>query len=369
MNVLARRRLITGLLCSLLANIATAAIILQPEPTTTVKEPGAAEPGAAQRLPSIRISPSKNTNVVDSEDLLHRAQAGETNAMLQLGYAYYMAGTSPQAMANARKWFKAAADSSESRAMLAYGYLLSQGYGGMRDLQQGRELLQRAEGQGLPRATYILSSLEASIPGSKKRAEARRLLERAATAGDVIAQNALGIEYELEGDISSAKHWYGKAINQGSDVALANFSRLEKKSTSAKRSSLEKLKDGVADGDPLAMYELAIRYHKGDGIGRDYIEALKLYQKSADRGYTAAQEMVSLIMSRPSADPKLPFSLPWMATLADRISNTSEKGQGSSTNVFELPRRYENILGDILKLSPQEAELNKNIQKPGSNQK
>ncbi|MBX7228334.1 MAG: sel1 repeat family protein [Burkholderiaceae bacterium] len=350
---------IAALTCNIWGNLAFAAIILQSEPV--VKEQGTAEPGTAQRLPSIRISPPKNAVAPDSEDLLRRAQAGETDAMLQLGYAYYMAGTSPQAMANARKWFKAAADSAESRAMLAYGYLLSQGYGGMRDVQQGRELLQRAQEQGLPRATYILSSLEASIPGSKKRAEARRLLERAATAGDVIAQNALGIEYELEGDISTAKHWYVKAINQGSDVALANFSRLERKSTGAKRSSIEKLKDGVADGDGIAMYELAMRYHKGDGLGRDYIEALKLYQKSADRGHKPAQEMVSLIMSRPSSDPKLPFSLSWMATLADRLPGGAEQNQ-NSTNVFELPRRYEDALSGLINVSTGQVDQNKNLQ-------
>ena len=346
------------LACKFLVNIASAAIILQSEPA--VKEPAAAETGTTQRLPSIRISPSKSAIAPDSEDLLRRAQSGETDAMLQLGYAYYMAGTSPQAMVNARKWFKAAADSAESRAMLAYGYLLSQGYGGMRDVQQGRELLQRAQEQGLPRATYILSSLEASIPGSKKRAEARRLLERAATAGDVIAQNALGIEYELEGDLGTAKHWYVKAINQGSDVALANFSRLEKKSTATKRSSIEKLKDGVADGDAIAMYELAMRYHKGDGIGRDYIEALKLYQKSADRAYKAAQEMVSLIMSRPSSDPKLPFSLSWMATLADRIPGGTEQSQ-NSTNVFELPRRDEDVLSGLINSTSENTDQKKNL--------
>lgn len=355
----ARKFFIAALTCNIWGNMAFAAIILPSEPA--VKEQGTAETGPAQRLPSIRISPPKNAVAPDSEDLLRRAQAGETDAMLQLGYAYYMAGTSPQAMANARKWFKAAADSTESRAMLAYGYLLSQGYGGMRDVQQGRELLQRAQELGLPRATYILSALEASIPGSKKRAEARRLLERAATAGDVIAQNALGIEYELEGDTSTAKHWYVKAINQGSDVALANFSRLEKKSTGAKRSSIEKLKDGVADGDAVAMYELAMRYHKGDGVGRDYIEALKLYQKSADRGYKAAQEMVSLIMSRPSSDPKLPFSLSWMATLADRIPGGTEQSQ-HSTNVFELPRRYEDALSGLINATTGQVDQNKNLQ-------
>ena len=141
---------------------------------------------------------------------------------------------------------------------------------------------------------------------------------------------------------------------------MANFSRLEKKSTATKRSSIEKLKDGVADGDAIAMYELAMRYHKGEGVGRDYIEALKLYQKSADRSYKAAQEMVSLIMSRPSSDPKLPFSLSWMATLADRIPGSAEQNQ-NSTNVFELPRRDEDVLSGLINSTSENSDQKKNL--------
>ena len=318
---------------------AQAAIIVAPEPASA--PPPNAEAPVVPRS-SIQMNRLGSGGSLRQQDLLRRANEGDVDAMVGLGYSYYV-GRQPQNMASARKWFTLAADAEDPRALMGLGYLISLSYGGTRDLVEGKELLQRAALRGLPRATYILSVLEAKVPGSRKRAEARRLLTLAAQAGDYVAQNALGIEYELDGDVRNARIWYTAAIAGGSGLAEGNLIRLENATRSGRRAQFDKLRDGVADGDPSLVYELAVRYHKGDGVPRDLNEALRLYRQAAGLGHRGAEEILSLIVSKPPAEAGQSFSPAWMIEVGAKIGGVSDRSERTMSSL-ERPKRHEDLL-------------------------
>jgi TPR repeat protein len=45
----------------------------------------------------------------------------------------------------------------------------------------------------------------------------------------------------------------------------------------------------AAEGDPQAQFNLGLMYHGGLGLPRNEAQAVKLYQKAAEGGYSAAQ--------------------------------------------------------------------------------
>ena len=330
-------------LCGFLASGSQAAIIGAPEPASaqTTNADGPVAPKS-----SVQMHRLSNGGSLRQQDLLRRANEGDVDAMVGLGYSYYV-GRQPQNMASARKWFNLAADAEDPRALMGLGYLISLSYGGTRDLVEGKELLQRAALRGLPRATYILSVLEAKVPGSRKRTEARRLLNLAAQAGDYVAQNALGIEYELDGDVRNARIWYTAAVGGGSVLAEGNLVRLENATRSGRRAQFDRLRDGVADGDPSLVYELAVRYHKGDGVPRDLNEALRLYRQAAGLGHRGAEEILSLIVSKPAAEAGQSFSPAWMIEVGAKIGGVSDRNERSMSSL-ERPKRHEDLLEGLV---------------------
>lgn len=64
----------------------------------------------------------------------------------------------------------------------------------------------------------------------------------------------------------------------------------QNKARNAKRgAALERYREQVAQGDPLAEALLARMYSDGDGVQQDYQQALSLYRKSADQGSRAGE--------------------------------------------------------------------------------
>ena len=52
--------------------------------------------------------------------------------------------------------------------------------------------------------------------------------------------------------------------------------------------SLEELTDRAKIGDPVAQYDLGVRYQRGDGVKQDIKRAVKWWEKSAERDYAPA---------------------------------------------------------------------------------
>jgi TPR repeat protein len=51
---------------------------------------------------------------------------------------------------------------------------------------------------------------------------------------------------------------------------------------------VERLRAAAANGDSNAMYNLGVSYHDGQGVPRDYAQAVAWYRKAVDLGHVAA---------------------------------------------------------------------------------
>ena len=189
-------------------------------------------------------------------------------------------------------------------------------------MERARELLGMAQGAGLIRAMYLQSRIESKFSSAQRREQARLLLTDAAQAGDVLAQNTLGTELEKEGNIMQASHWYRLAASGGSQAAGMNINRLANKDRFAQRTEINALR---AKGSAQSLYELALRYHKGEGVAANFSEAIRLYRKAADLGSLQAKSILALIMSKPGQKGEQ-VNAEWMQSLAqDLVRSDAEK--------------------------------------------
>ncbi|MFT3778891.1 MAG: tetratricopeptide repeat protein [Ottowia sp.] len=290
---------------------------------------GAAGPGAP-RAPAAADAPAADD---------------ATEAALRAGLEYYRNPGAPMAPALARQRWKQAAEAGDARGMVAYGWLLANGIGGLRDVEQAREWIGEARVAGLARATFVSSLLEGRIPGAKKRVESLQMLEQAARDGDMLAANNLGVALELEGNLTGARGLYETAAMAGNTTAQGNLERLRRLARPTDGLNLSRLRLQADDGDTDAMLQLAQRYHRGEGVTQDFAQAIQFYRRAADGGSARAREFISLIFSRPPKDSAQVYDAAWMRELAARINLQSDRrpgGSGVAQN--DRPRRNEDPL-------------------------
>lgn len=319
-------------------------------------QPASAAQGVASRTPqtpggSLRL-PSANTEQV-LNSLIEAANAGDADAMVQVGMYYHTNPGLPQAAATARRWWGRAADAGDVRGMAGYGYLLGvDNAGGQRDLSAAREWLHQARAAGLVRATYIESLLEGQITGPRKLRDARRLLEQAAQDGDPLAMNDLAVAWELDGSPERAREMYVLAAAQGYGAARANYLRLERQNRSSDSATLARLRTLSDDGNADATLQLAQLYHQGrGGVQRDFAQAIQLYRRAADGGSRSAREFLALVFSRSSRDNSARgVDAAWMEELATRINARTDAGKEGRDMLSDRPRRSEDALWNLTSL-------------------
>ena len=145
------------------------------------------------------------------------ASGSSRRAMYELGRAYAANRQMPEAVAAWRK----AADKGSTSAMVELGVLLGTGSGGTKDQAEARRLFERAAEAGNPRGVSNLAALGGGAPDPGK---ARALLTKAAEANSAEAQYQLGI-MNADGvggakDEAAARAWFAKAAEQNHAGAL-----------------------------------------------------------------------------------------------------------------------------------------------------
>ncbi len=116
------------------------------------------------------------------------ASAGSRRALYQLGRAYAANRQMPDAIGAYRK----AADKGSTSAMVELGFLLATGSGVGKDEAQARKLFERAAEAGNPRGVTNLAALSGSGGAPANPAKARALLAKAAETNSE-AQYQLGL--------------------------------------------------------------------------------------------------------------------------------------------------------------------------------
>lgn len=167
-------------------------------------------------------------------EVYHRAQGGDADAMVALGFAYRAGKGVSKDDTQGAYWYRKAADKGSAHGMYDLGVLYERG-------------------QGVP----------------KDDQKAFALYKRAADAGDRQAMTNLGNMYR-EGlgvpvDAPQAVSWYRK---------------------------------GAEAGDPMGMYDLGYMYASGTGVARDYSQAVGWYSKAAEQGNAKAMTNLAFMYEK-----------------------------------------------------------------------
>ena len=191
--------------------------------------------------------------------------------------------------------------------------------------------------QGNAEAQFNLGSLYYQgwgVPQDYK--EAVKWLRKAAEQGHVFAQATLGTVYAegvqevVEKDYPQALMWFIFAAAQGdmeamdfrdtlanrmtpTQIAEAQKLAREFRPQDAYTKSFQEFKTRAERGDVTAQFRLGIIYYKGEGVPRDYLEALNWFKKAALQGHPLAQ-----------------YNAGYM----------SEKGEGTPQDYVEAARNY-----------------------------
>lgn len=109
--------------------------------------------------------------------------------------------------------------------------------------------------------------------------------QKAAEQGHAEAEYNLGAMYHLgEGvrlDYTQAIMWYHKSAGQGHEAALSNLEKI--------RNHIASLTTSAEQGQKEAQVALGDLYANGNGVPRDYDQAVSLYRKAAGQNDAAAQ--------------------------------------------------------------------------------
>jgi TPR repeat protein len=124
-----------------------------------------------------------------------------------------------------------------------------------------------------------------------------KLLVEAANAGDIHAHIELGIESAAKNQLTEALQHFLFA-EKNSSIVSTNASLIRAEINDAK--SIAARPQSGLDRNQLAesSWLLARRYHRGEGIPINYVEAIRLYRKAADLGHLQAKKMLDLIFSQ-----------------------------------------------------------------------
>ena len=247
---------------------------------------------------------------------------GYAPSQADLGYCYMFGEGVASNAEEAVKWWTAAVDQGEYRAMHWLSIAYEDGSGVAKDDWKALELLRRSDNEGWDPASEKLYSLAKTYRGDAEKGDssaqffmgvacenaygverdftqAAEWYRKAAEQGHVGAQAYWGYCL-LEGqgvkkDEQSAAEWLRKAAEKGNSEAQLNYGRClfygegVKKDETAAVSWYRKAAD---QGELPAMFNLGLCYLQGTGVKKDEAEALKLFQEAAKRGHPGSIKLL-----------------------------------------------------------------------------
>jgi len=181
----------------------------------------AADPADPDKPADVKGTPDiAQSDVATAIKFCKVASAASRRALYQLGRAYAANQQLPEAIVAYRK----AADRGSTSAMVELGVLLATGSGVPKDEAQARKLFERAAQAGNPRGVTNLAALSKGGDAPSDPVKARALLSKAAEANSAEAQYQLGLMV-ADGvggpkDDAAARALFEKAAAQGHPGAL-----------------------------------------------------------------------------------------------------------------------------------------------------
>lgn len=245
------------------------------------------------------------------------AKAGEPRAMAQLANLYDAGHGVRKDRREALAWRHRAAEAGEEAAQLALVLDYSDDASPLLDLAKAAKWARRAAEAGSADGAFALANvIDRAGRKAGTPAEVMKYLTVAATAGNPLAQRALGVAYAegnaVEQDFAVAANWLLRAALQDDVEAVYQFGKVmlarpdgDLKSNAER--ALFAFKQAADDGHAEAAFQAGEELWDGDRVAEDTEKAIEWYGKAADAAHVGAQSALGVIYELGQAvEPDLP---------------------------------------------------------------
>ena len=292
------------------------------------------------------------------------------SASLTVGLLYHLGMHLPADAALAEHLFERAAALGNDAAALALAWCALEGCGRPPDLEAFDRLLPAARAANRARSEYFRYERMRRAAGGELTPEALAVLRGAATLGDPIALNELGIVEVEGGRYEAAFTAFERAASAGSRVAKENLRRartvaqeIDRRARTAQPSPPTPPTDGRDAGntdirieqrgaesslDAQRAYERVRELHRAGASQADYARAIEGYRDAAAKGSERARRMLAIILSRLLPDGGIDPAWMRQTSLLDIEGDATTVRSGASTFLRE-PSAIVDLLPDVLR--------------------
>jgi len=269
-------------------------------------------------------------NSVSLKQLREAVPAYPNDARLQarVGEANYWGWNGAIDHAEAKHWFRKAADLDDPRGMAGLGWIFFAGNNTKVDLEAAVKWFSSAAKkqdawglQGLARATATGRGVpQDQVAADQLYHKSRSAYAKDADRGDTHAMARLGqlCEEGLGGnkDDGAAMEWYRKAALRGNTEAMVRLGFLYQDSSGTtgkdEKEAVSWFGKAAKQGNSLGQFALGVMYADGRGVAKNDKEAVEWYRKAAKQGNALAQFNLGwLNESGPSLAPKTIRMIEW----------------------------------------------------------
>jgi len=253
------------------------------------------------------------------------ADLGNADAQFNLGSLYFQGRGVPQDFGEAVAWMRKAAEQGHVFAQVTLGSIHSEGVPGViqKDYPQALMWFVFAAAQGDAEAMELRDAM-ASRMTPTQIAEAQRLA-REFKPQDVFTKalrenKALAEKGDAGAQFKAGLMYYlGQGVSRDYLEALDWF----------KRAALQ--------GNPYAQYNVGYMYEKGEGTPQDYGEAARFYRQAAERGNRLAQYTLGYLYEKGQGVPQDEVQALMWYNLAATQGETKAKAARDRVTVWMTP--------------------------------
>ncbi len=233
---------------------------------------------------------SRKSQGKSDADFLHSirkaADCGDPIAQFKLGSMYSEGSAIDRNDAEAAKWYLKAAEQDHIEAQFILGMMYERGDGVPRDDDQSYKWIEKAARQGYARARVMLES-DKWVNYLQARKPAEETPDSSAGSGPAVSKEQIDkyLQKAGDGDVDAQYnlgiiYYHGEGIPKDFAQAMIWFQK------------------AAEQDDADAQYNLGFMYGRGEGVKKSHGQSFEWFKKAAALGHAGAQEILAKMQKK-----------------------------------------------------------------------
>ena len=258
----------------------------------------------------------ESRNPIDDayEDLLIKANNGDSRAQYLIGCFYYYGRRVETNHTIASNWFTKSAEQNLVDALTILGYQYMYGDGVNKDIEKAIELLEKAQAQGSAYACFLLGKIYHFDTQRKNRFTASGYYVWAIEMGSTEAKRYRADMYMDTGDYKDALDLYVKALKEGcveSAYNAANMFEYGRGCDVNNELAFNLYLHAAQNGVMMAQHNVGAYYYNAKYVEKDIQKAFEWYLKAANQGSAMSQHNIGMMYYNGDLTQDLEVALAW----------------------------------------------------------